>query len=934
MPRRDAAEAMLSLRIGAALALVVLPLAGGVTEAAGLSVVRDGTPATAPAGGGLSVPLVLRNDGPEPWSPADGWAVSYHLLTATGEVALWDGPRTPLESPVRVGGTVSLEARLDAPPTPGQYRVVWDVVREHVRWVSASDETPFSGSSLDVRPGYAAAVAVDSPAWMTAGGRRTATAQLRNLGAFGWRAGGEFALAYHWRRPDGAAVVWDGARTVLPRDVPPGGTLSVEAAVVAPSETGRLLLEWDLVHEGVAWFSEVAPAAPTTPVPVLVVSPPSPAAAAGVIGAVAAVALALAARRRQRGAPADLVWLASVTVAAPAWVLAVGSQRLSAAGWCLSLAAAGLLAAVLAPLPRRERRWVSWIVGTVVAALAWGDAVHVRFFDDLPSAAALGAAGQLDEVAASIVALARPGDLWLAAVVACGAVVAALPAPVEAAPRRRSGRPASLLLAASAALLGVGVVLAVAGGGGVLGQVFRNLYLAREIGVVPYHAVDAGRAALDGLRRRSLDDEVRDGLRRWFDDQAPRRTGAGPTFGAARGLNLVMIQVESLQSFVVGMEIGGEPVTPTLSRWRREALYVPALTDQTAAGRSSDAELATQASLLPPDRGAVAFRYPANGYTAIASILAERGYSTLSAVPFDGGFWNRRATHRAWGYRRSLFAGDFAPGREVGWGLNDRDFLLQAADRLAAEPEPFCAWLLTLSLHHPFEGFPADLEELDVGRHAGTPFGAYLHTMRLFDRALEAFLGRLDELGLGGRTVIALWGDHDAGFEWTASFAELLGRPHDAAGWYLSQTVPLFVRVPGAAGPAGGHALPAGHVDVAPTLLALLGVDPAPYAMLGRNLLGEPGDEPVVGEYRCWRDRERLFLQGGRRLEDGRCLDVGTLERLPAATCAGGHRAAMRRVAVSDAVLAHDLQAELHAFLAASEPRPAPLDAGVSATLR
>ncbi len=923
---------MLSLRTGVALAVAILPLAGGVTRAAGLTVVRDGTPATAPAGVELAVALELRNDGPEPWTRDAGWAVSHHTLTATGEVVRWDGPRTRMPSTVPVGGTVSLEARLDVPSAPGRYRVVWDVVQEHVRWVSAADETPFAGSPLDVRPGYAAAVTVDSPAWMAAGRRSMATAELRNLGAFAWRAGGDFALAYHWRRPDGTILVWDGERTSMPRDVPPGETVSVEAVVEAPPEAGRLLLEWDLVHEGVTWFSELEPGVPPA-VPVLVVSSPSPAAAAGVIGAAAAVAVALVARSRRRDAPADLVWLATVSVAAPAWVLAVGSQRLSAAGWCLSLGVAGVLCAVLAPLPRRARGWAAWLAGTAVAVLAFGDAVHLRFFDDLPSAAAVGAAGQLDEIVASIVSLARPGDLWLAAVVACGAAVAALP-PSAAAARRRPVRRAVLLLAASVVPLGAGVVLAVAGGGGVLGQVFRNLYLAGEVGVLPYHAVDAGRAALDRLRRRSLDDQRRAELWRWFDDQAPRRAGTGPAFGVARGLNLVMIQVESLQSFAVGMEAGGEPVMPTLSRWRREALYVPALTDQTAAGRSSDAELATQASLLPPDRGAAAFRHPSNGFTTIASILAERGYATLSAVPFDGGFWNRRVTHRSWGYRRTLFAGDFAPGREVGWGLNDRDFLLQAADRLAAEPQPFCAWLLTLSLHHPFEGFPADLEELDVGSHAGTPFGAYLHTMRLFDRALEGFVARLDQLGLGERTVIALWGDHDAGFEWTASFAGRLGVPHDAAGWYLSQTVPLLVRVPGAAGPAGEHALPAGQVDVAPTLLALLGVDPAGYAMLGRNLLGEPGDEPVVGEYRCWRDREHLFLQGGRGLEDGRCLDADTLEPLEVARCADGYRAAMTRVAVSNAVLAYDVQDDLRALLAAPGGARPPLDAGASATLR
>lgn len=110
-------------------------------------------------------------------------------------------------------------------------------------------------------------------------------------------------------------------------------------------------------------------------------------------------------------------------------------------------------------------------------------------------------------------------------------------------------------------------------------------------------------------------------------------------------------------------------------------------------------------------------------------------------------------------------------------------------------------------------------------------------------------MAELERSGLAATTVIAIWGDHDAGFEWRPEIASAIGASHDAAGWYLSQEVPLFIRVPGREEIRGERLVPAGHVDVAPTLLALLGIDPAPYAYVGRNLLGLPGDGPVVGEY-------------------------------------------------------------------------------------
>ena len=113
----------------------------------------------------------------------------------------------------------------------------------------------------------------------------------------------------------------------------------------------------------------------------------------------------------------------------------------------------------------------------------------------------------------------------------------------------------------------------------------------------------------------------------------------------------------------------------------------------------------------------------------------------------------------------------------------------------------------------------------------------------------------------------------------------------------------------------GERRIPAGHTDVAPTLLALLGVDPAPYAFIGRNLLGEPGDRPVVGEYGCWRDATHLFLQGDGSLTGGSCLETATMTQVASEECGQGFRAATREEEVSRLVLEHNLQDAIHRAL-------------------
>lgn len=77
-------------------------------------------------------------------------------------------------------------------------------------------------------------------------------------------------LSYHWMDRWGQVVVWDGERTPLPREVAPGEEITLEAEVDVPDVPELYRLDFDLIAEGVAWFSQRA--APPSSHPVLVVS--------------------------------------------------------------------------------------------------------------------------------------------------------------------------------------------------------------------------------------------------------------------------------------------------------------------------------------------------------------------------------------------------------------------------------------------------------------------------------------------------------------------------------------------------------------------------------------------------------------------------------------------------------------------------------------
>jgi phosphoglycerol transferase MdoB-like AlkP superfamily enzyme len=738
-------------------------------------------------------------------------------------------------------------------------------------------------------------------------------------------------LSYHWlwlvprelvRRSRWDVPYHDGIRTDLPARVAPGAQAPVEGRLLAPSIPGLYWLQWDMVEEGVAWFAQQSPRQPRQ----LVVVMPSAAGLFAPLPLAIALAGLIALMRIERGRPAsasvagivavsDVAWCASTLVAKElALVPAALLEPTAVAYWLTVVAAVAVPALAMLVLPRRIRIWTLYALGVLGSLLILADIVYYRFFGDVISAPAALAAQQTGRVLGSVRSLLTPELWWLVIDLPVAFVLmVALHRSVvlRGLPRRRE-RAAGAGVLAGLALVGLMLSAPRVLASSALDQTFRDRALVEQLGPFGYHAYDIwsyARATL--LRPRATAAQI-DEARAWFADRAPLRRGSGGTFGAARGRNLIVIQVESLQDFAVEYRVGGQEVMPNLRRWTADSIRFTNVSDQTSEGRTSDAEFAAMASLLPLDHGAVAFRYPANHYVALPRVLADHGYTTLSAVPFEPGFWNRRVMHPSYGFQQTLFEPDFTLTEQIGWGLNDRDFLQQMVPRLEALHEPFCAWLITLSLHHPFDDFPAAHKELTLGPLEGTSFGNYLHTMRFFDRALGEFKSVLARRGLLERTLMVVFGDHDAGFARERAMARTIGIGTDEAAWALNDRVPLFIRVPAGGGGELTHeiARPAGQTDFAPTLLALLGIDPAPLPYVGRNLLGEPDDPPVLRPYGDWLDAAHIYLSHAGQRGSG-CFDSTARAAVEPTLCSDTAARARKAREISRLVVVEDLQQRL-----------------------
>jgi phosphoglycerol transferase MdoB-like AlkP superfamily enzyme len=784
------------------------------------------------------------------------------------------------------------------------------------------------GAVLAAQPGMRASHAFtilgSAVPWVvSAGDQVSVPLTLRNDGLETWDPALGFHLSYHWLSFDGGMVDRDGARTDFPFAVRPGQSIEIEARLLAPDEAGLHRLQWDMVQEHVAWFSIRDP---RDPVLHLVLVLPATNAGFSLFPSAAALALALGAfvyarRRSWQVSPlilvlvglSDVIW-AILSLWSKQWrLLAEADMAPGVTHAWIALATAAIGPLALVWVSRRVRPWLMWGLVALGTFVVLADLLYFRYFSDILSTPALLAARQTGQIGGDIRELLEFSDLWLAfdLIVAIPLLVALRRMPEATTARRSMQRvvAATLVLA-----LVPGAVLAVRAARANrprFNQVFRNMYLVQDIGLYGYHAYDFGRFLRSSTLRSELTADERHDIERWFDERAPLRSGEGRWFGAGRGRNLIVIQVESLQEFVVRYRIGGQEVTPSINRRLDNALRFTRVFDQSSQGRTSDGEFVSLASLLPLERGAVAFQYPGNHYVTLPSVLATHGYHTLSAVPFDPDFWNRRFVHPRYGFSRSLFVDDFTPAETIGWGLNDRDFLIQLATTIRTLPRPFAVWGITLSLHHPFADFPDHLKTLDVGRWEYRPFGNYLHAMRFFDEAFDMFLKTLGKMGVLDDTVIAIVGDHDSGLRWEPRLAREIGFPHNRLEWILLDRVPFIVWLPGANAPHGEIGQLAGQTDIPPTLLALMGIDAARLPFVGRNLLNDGDGGPILRPLGNWVDETHLFMGAGANPENQVCYDTRTRRRVELDPCLKVAAEAERAFRISQQVVTYDLQAEL-----------------------
>jgi phosphoglycerol transferase MdoB-like AlkP superfamily enzyme len=306
-----------------------------------------------------------------------------------------------------------------------------------------------------------------------------------------------------------------------------------------------------------------------------------------------------------------------------------------------------------------------------------------------------------------------------------------------------------------------------------------------------------------------------------------------PLYGIAKDRNVILISLESFSTGFVDLKAGETEISPTINKLKKQGLYWENVMSSITRGGSSDAEFSILTGLMADRRKITVMEYPrSRAFVYLPELLKREGYRTISMHGNNASFWARDVNHPIFGIDNLFFKNKFTQDIHQ-LGVSDRTFFNESADILLDQSQPFFAYLIALSSHHPFE-VPESHRNLKVGLPAESSSAKLLQGTRYTDDALGQFIAKLKKTSLWKKSVIIIFGDHPVTLEKSSTIKDKFGI--DLLG-IREQRTPLIILIPGKEAELAEHrnkdsAVVSGLHDLFPTVLHLLGKE-IPFGVFG-----------------------------------------------------------------------------------------------------
>ena len=366
-----------------------------------------------------------------------------------------------------------------------------------------------------------------------------------------------------------------------------------------------------------------------------------------------------------------------------------------------------------------------------------------------------------------------------------------------------------------------------------------------NLGPIGYHFYGTS-VYLEECKQYVLSDKEKEEINTWYENKQENLPD-NKYKGIFKGKNLIILQVESLENFIINQKVNGQEITPNLNKLLNNGLYFPNIYEQTWNGTSSDSDLMLNTSVFPVRSGSTFFRYPNNKYNSLPKLLKDEGYNTMAIHPDKGTYWNWMSSLYSIGFDKCVDEASFKfTSKEfIGLGISDEAYLKQVAPIMLKQKQPFYTFMVTLTSHCPFD-MPANLREVTLEKKfEETKLGGYFQAIHYTDKQIGMFMEKIDkEIGLDN-TVIVVTGDHTGVHKF---YQDETSKITPSESWWADKNmkIPVIIYSKGMQGEVVN--VTGGQIDTMPTVAYLMGIDEQKFShsAMGRILVKTKKDYTVL----------------------------------------------------------------------------------------
>ena len=319
--------------------------------------------------------------------------------------------------------------------------------------------------------------------------------------------------------------------------------------------------------------------------------------------------------------------------------------------------------------------------------------------------------------------------------------------------------------------------------------------------------------------------------------------------------NIVLVILEGVQYQYTSLANRQDNLTPHLAALAEQGIEFP--NTRSTLTHTTKALFALLTGRFASASQDIAEAVPAvNPYASMATILAGKlGYRTAFFQSAMGSFESRPGLVYNLGFE-DFWARDDSddPNSFLGYLACDEFAMLKPINEwIKAEQQPFFLTVLCSVTHDPYE-----IPEW-FGTPAREPLERYKQSISYTDKFIAALDVELGNLGITDNTIFCVIGDHGEAF----GEHGLLG--HERIAFDEVLRIPFCLRAPFLVQTGVRITEPVGSVDLAPTLLGLLGFETESIGFDGVDLL-----KPVSKDHRVYftgwmQEGPAGFIKGNRK---------------------------------------------------------------------